>query len=356
MFKRSLRVRKTGFKQYPGSAKEILQQIISACYNKEKGYFQVSTGHFCEFYTRDFGWCAESLLKLGYKKEAISTLHYALEIFRKHGKVTVAISPDGVPFDFPYYGADSMPYLIHALRLANDKKLVSEFKEFLQQQTIVYFSKVIDPATGMVRKDGVFSSMKDHAKRSSSCYDTCMAGMLKNDLAVLKLDNPLKNYDYEKIIIENFWTGSYFLDDLSGSRHIAGDANLFPFYCGIIKEREIMRKAFAALERNGLTEPSPLRYTHSPIQQKMNYMHLLMKDYELSSVWMHMGPLYLALLKTVDKIKYDIYLNRYIHLIEHFKNFFELYTPEGKPYKAWCYAADEGMLWAVNVLSLIYRH
>ena len=58
-------------KEYKGSYQEISKKIIKSCYDAKKGYFRVSSGHFTCFYARDFGWCAESLIKLGYKKEVI---------------------------------------------------------------------------------------------------------------------------------------------------------------------------------------------------------------------------------------------------------------------------------------------
>src|SRR3989344_2702653 len=77
IFRRSLKVRVSGFKKYDGDAKEICERIINDCFNGK--YFQTSTGHFCQFWTRDFGMCAESLVKLGYKKEVGMTLEYALD-------------------------------------------------------------------------------------------------------------------------------------------------------------------------------------------------------------------------------------------------------------------------------------
>jgi hypothetical protein len=62
IFNRSVYAKKYGIKRYNGNAKEICRQIIKDCWNGR--YFQVSNGHFCEFYIRDFGWCVESLLKL----------------------------------------------------------------------------------------------------------------------------------------------------------------------------------------------------------------------------------------------------------------------------------------------------
>jgi GH15 family glucan-1,4-alpha-glucosidase len=82
MVLRRIRVSLKGVKQYSGNSEQICEQIIKDCYTKEKNYFMVSQGHFCEFYARDFGWCSEALLDLGYEQEVLNTLDYALGVFR----------------------------------------------------------------------------------------------------------------------------------------------------------------------------------------------------------------------------------------------------------------------------------
>ncbi len=76
ILKRSRYVKKHGIKKYKGNANAICKQIIKDCWNGK--YFQVSAGHFTSFYVRDFGWCVDSLMKLGYKKEVHKTLDYVL--------------------------------------------------------------------------------------------------------------------------------------------------------------------------------------------------------------------------------------------------------------------------------------
>ena len=66
MFKRRRKYEQEGFKPYEGNAKNICEQIVRNCYNKKENYFMTSLGHFCEYWSRDFGLCVESLKKLGY--------------------------------------------------------------------------------------------------------------------------------------------------------------------------------------------------------------------------------------------------------------------------------------------------
>jgi len=192
----SLRRKLFGYGSFSGGAEEICKKIVDQCWNGR--FIQVSAGHFCQFYCRDFGWCTDALLSLGKKKQMISTLDYALEIFQKYGGIQVAISPGGRPFDFPnWYSPDSVAYLFRSLVKVHDKKLIEKYKDFLEQEAERFFERVIDEKTGLV-KPVRFSSMKDHSIRQSSCYDTVMAGVLQDALKKLKIKNPLHSFNYNK--------------------------------------------------------------------------------------------------------------------------------------------------------------
>lgn len=353
MFGRNIKVRLSGFKHYDGDAEDICRQIIKDCWNG--AYFQASNGHFCEFYTRDLGFCCDALLKLGYKAEVESTLRYALSIFIKKNKITTSISPSGKAFNFPdYYAVDSLPYFIRSLGLAN-KVLIENNLYFLSEMVNGFFNLIIDRDTGLVRKDKIFSSMKDHSRRSSSCYDNVMAAMLNNELKEIKgIDNPLKDYNFKKIIKENFWNKSYFLDDLSGNDYVAGDANIFPFLTGVFTETNMLKSCIKAIQENELDKPFPLKYTSSKIKYpKHSKIDFFAKGYERDSVWMHMGPLYVKLVKRVDKRKAGEYIQQYKEVIEKYGNYLEVFDEDGNPFKSSFYYTDESMLWGCLYLDLL---
>ncbi len=350
MFLRSLRVRLEGWKNYSGNAGEICRAIISDCWNGR--YFQTSSGHFCEFYCRDFSWCTKPLLTLGYGHKVKKTLDYALSIFSKHDKITTTISPKGMPFDAPVYGPDSLASVTRSLSLLNDKKLVLKHKEFLNREISKFFELVIEKNTGLVKKKH-FSSIKDLAIRGGSCYDNVMVAMLKNDLGKLKvLDNPFKEYNLKKIIKEYFWTGEYFLDSLSSKKRVSGDANVFPFWSGVFDSKKMLKKAVASMCEANLDKSFPLRYTFHKSKEKLVSQSTLVPNYEGNTIWAHLGMLYLTLLKKADKNSFEEHLQTYTDLVEGHKTFFEVYTPEGKVYKTLFYYADEGMLWASIFLEL----
>ncbi len=335
-------------KKYGGTAKEVCQQVIKDCWNGH--YFQTSTTNFRQFWTRDFGWCTQSLLQLGYKEEVEKTLRYALHRFRQQNAVTTAITPDGKPFDFPKPAVDSLPWLIHSMRLA--KFEIYPHKAFLQQQVNQFFKAFINEHTGLVRPELHVSSIKDFAIRKSSCYDNTMVALLAADLKKLGLENPLQSYDYPSLLKRHLWSGEFFYDDLTKKNYVSGDANLFPFVLGVIKDKEMMQSALRRLHAEGLDEPFPLKYTSGRKGIQFIGEELFMFNYESNAIWMHMGPLYVKLLQQVDKERATRYKEKYLQLIEKHGNFLEVFDASGKPFSTPFYHCDYGMLWAANWLTL----
>ncbi len=331
-------------KKYKGSAKKICEQIVKECWNGH--YFQTSTGNFSQFWTRDFGWCTYSLITLGYTKEVHQTIRYALHRFKKG--VTTTITPQGKPFNFPKPAVDSLPWLIHSIKVS--KFPYHSYKNFLNKEIKKFYKTFIDPKIGLVTKKHV-SSMKDFAKRKSSCYDNCMVALLAKDLAGMKLTNPFTKHDYPTLLKDFFWNGEYFHDDLNWGKYVAGDANVFPYILGIISDKEMMQKSIVQIQKAELDTPFPLKYTAERVG-KWIPEEVFLRNYETDAIWMHMGPLFVKLMKEVDKKKYTYYKEHYTTLIERHGNFLEVFDKDGKPFSTPFYYCDSGMLWAANYLTL----
>ncbi len=335
-------------KKYPGNAQEICQQIVADCWNGH--FFQTSTGHFRQFWTRDIGWCTQALMKLGYQQEVQQTLRYALNRFQEAKKVTTTITPGGRCFDFPVAAVDSLPWLIHSIAVS--KSSYHHAKHFLASQVKHYVEQFINPQTGLVKPNLHTSSIKDFAKRQSSCYDNCMMGMLSHDLARLKLDNPLQKYNYPALIKQHFWNGTYFFDDLSRQNYVAGDAQLFPFLTGMCKDKEMLESCIRSVQLAGLDNPLPLKYTATRKNIHFIFLEPLMYNYEGTSIWLHMGPLWIKLVQQVDAQLASQYQEKYRDLIERLGNYPEVLTPAGKLFTTPIYVTDRGLLWAANYLTL----
>lgn len=350
MFKRALKIKKEGFFKYKGNADDICKQIIEACWESNDGYFRTSKGSYPQFYSRDFGLVVDSLIKLGYQKRVRCTLDYALNCFRKYDRVTTTITPKGKPFDFPRYAPDSLAFLLYSLNSLGDKELVKKYKHFLNKKIFEFVIKVVDMETGLVKKKH-FSSMKDYSIRKSSCYDLCMCYMVQKNSELLGLENPLNVFNYKQILMKYFWNENYFLDDLSGNDYIAGDANVMPFWCGLINDKKIKNKVIEILRLHKLDVPFPLKYTHEDNNEvDMHWLDFFASNWEGHMVWIHLGYIYIGILDN-KKLKKE-YLNKYKRIIEKYKNHLEVFEPNGKPFKSKFYISSDSMLWAANYLGL----
>ncbi len=340
--------RRKAYQEYKGSSKEICQQIVKDCYNGE--FLQTSAGHFSSFWIRDFGICVEALVNIGYRKQARKTLKYALSVYDKHNKITTTISHHDKPFNVFTISPDSLPFLIRSLVITNSNDLIKKYKKFLETQIKQYYEEVVEKETGLVKKR-FFSSMKDNSQRKSSCYDNSMVGMLSNDLNKLKLKNPLKKYNYTKLLTDNFWNGKYFDDDLE-TDYVAGDANVFPFWCGVIKDKSMFKKALKSIKKHKLDKPFPLKYTVTKRHRFNGILNLIINNYQGNTIWMNIGLCFLDVVNKYDKKQAKLYLNQYEKIIKKHKNFLELYNSNGEPYKSWLYRSDEKIIWAVKYVVL----
>jgi len=264
MLKRALFVKK--FRKYKGSANQICKNIIKDCWNGT--YFQTSTGHFTAFYIRDFCIATPGLMKLGYEKEVRKTLQYTLNIYSRNKTLTTTITKEAKSLHMFAYSPDSLPMLLKSLREAKTHDLIETYKPFIEEQTRWYLNHVMDEKTKLVN-NRKWSSMKDNFRRYSSCYDNSMLAMLSEELDKLKLANPFKTFKIKQKMREALWSGQYFYDDMKRKRYIAGDANTFPYWCGVFKDPKMIKKSIESIRKAGLDRPWPLKYTRI-IMRPMN--------------------------------------------------------------------------------------
>jgi len=344
-----------GIKRYSGNAATICKAIIEDCWNKQQGFFQVSAGHYDLFYMRDFGWCCQALLKLGHEERVRKTLLFALKHYKRHGAVTTSITKHGFCFDYPCYSVDSLPYLLSCINLLGDQQMLQDHQLFLNEEVKRFYSNVIDPQTGLVKKETPFSSMRDHIIRNSSCYDNCFVAFLQQQLSKAKiLDNPFKHRDYEQLIKKYYWQGRFFYDDLNAGNYATGDATVFPFYLGIFYDLSMMRSALKTALRTGLAKPFPLKYTHKRhSEEHFIFAEHFVKNWETTSIWTHMGPLFIKLMQQIDKKQAQQFIQQYQDLVEQHGNYLEVFNEQGKPYKSFFYFTDTSMLWSANLLLLL---
>jgi regulator of RNase E activity RraB len=351
IFRRRINVLFHGLSQYSGDDNEICKKIIEGCYDKDKKYFRTSLNNYPEFYSRDFGMCAQALVNLGYREKVLDTLKYALGIYVKYNKMALVISPNGLIFDFPdKYAPDGIAYFFRSLRIAKAKALIEDNKDFLNSELKRFEHIVIDKKNGIV-KNKAFSGMRDHAVVKAACYDMIMACMLEDEIDRINalmgkkvLVNLLRKYDLKKNLVKYYWTGTYFKDSLVNDA-ITGHCNIFPYWLDVITDKRMMESSITSIVAKELDSPLPLKYG---ISDNIKYFwgEIFVKDWEKDTIWVFLGIPYIEILSKVDKNQAITYLKRYKELILRYKGFIEVFHKEIRPYSSLFFYSDNTMLWA----------
>lgn len=360
IFSRNIKVRLKGMERYDGDDEQICKSIIGSCYDEKDGYFRASAGNYIAFYSRDFGWCIESLRRLGYAKEVESTLEYAMGCYSRLGEIRVAISREGKPYNFPdVYSPDSVAYMFRSLRIHRSKRILSRYRRFLNSELKRFEDNVIDNSLGTVKRE-TFSGMRDHVICKASCYDMIMACMLCDEVDKINrvmgkgfLDNILKKYGLKDRLIKDYWTGKYFRDGPE-SDLCSGHANVYPYFLGIIEDKEMMRSSIKSIKENRLDKPFPLKYGYDKDTRFIS-LEFFAKDWEKDTVWAMLGMAYIDVLSRIDKKDASIQLDKYKKSIGSNKGFVELYDGRGLPYRSLFYTSDNSMLWASMYLDIKLR-
>jgi len=360
IFRRNLDIKFNGLEIFSGSDEEICRKIIDSCYNHEKRYFQISpfkNSNYAEFYARDFGWCCESLINLGYKKEVLRTLDYAMRIYKKNTGITVAISPDDKPFNFPdVYSPDSVAYMFRSIRIAKNKELVRKYAEFLNNEAKRFREICIDDS-GNINKEH-FSGMRDYAIVIGSCYDMIMACMLDDEISKINkfmrreiIKNPFKKLNLKHNLMSNFWNGRYFYDykDI-----VCGHNNIYPYFLSIVKDEKMIRSSLKAIKEAKLDDPLPLKYAPKNDRSRFTWQNIFVSSWEKDTSWTMLGIAYIDVLSKINSKEAGKHLEHYKRLIEKY-GFVEVYDAL-KPYHSAFYVSETRMLWAAMYLDLKRIH
>lgn len=355
MFKRNIKVKFSGFEKFSGTDEEICKNIVDSCWNGK--YFSTCPkgGHY-GFYSRDFGWCTQSLINIGYKKEVDKTLYYALNIFEKKDGIFVSINPSGVPFNFPnIYSPDSVAYIFRSLRINGNKKLIEKHKGFLNSEAKRFKEKCVDDS-GMIKKKH-FSGMRDYAIIKESCYDMIMACMLDDEIRKINklmkreiIKNPFSKFNLKKTLIDNFWDRKGFYDYKDAAY---GHNNIYPYFLEVITDKKMATLSIRTIHESELDYPIPLKYESNNKHAKFIWQELFVSGWEKHTSWTMLGMAYIDVLSIIDKDKARKCMEQYKELIEKY-GFVEVYDGL-KPYQSLFYASETRMLWASMYLDLKKR-
>jgi hypothetical protein len=387
----SVRVRRAlfGHRRFEGSADDVLRAGLEACWSGE--YLTASPGTYQQFWTRDTGFAAPALVRLGgpWPKRLLGTLAWAIETWREHqSHVTTTINPlFRWPVDIFDYGVDSLPLLLASLRslagsadavvAARADALAREHAGWLAAEVEWFVEQVVDPATGLVRADRTFSAHRDTFKNGSTAYANSMVALLARTVAetgwgpdVLprhflpdreRIDAPAAmpivgiTPDWGSLLRIHFWTGDRFRDRL-GTDQTSGEANVWPFFAGLIDDRSMLTTALETLRREGYTTPYPLKFDVEPrTEGELWVFRLWSPDYQTTTSWTSLGSIYLSLLREVEPAAAAVELDRMRALIERDDTLWEVLDARGRPWRSASRlsVSDTSMLWGAILLDAL---
>jgi hypothetical protein len=350
-----------GHPRYPGTATDILRAGLNACWQGR--YLTASPGKYRQFWMRDTGFAAPALVRLGDvdRERLLRTLEWAISIWRRrHSHITTTISP---PFNWPIdlfdYGVDSLPLLLAALRSADAAALVEKHRDWLATEIEHYSSVVVDAKTGLVRTDRTFSAHRDTFRNTSTAYGNTMVALLGRTVAETGWGpDLLSRYfdgDWGSLLRRHFWKGDRFRDRI-GSERTSGEANVWPFFAGIVDDQEMQAAALATLQRDGYTTPYPLRFDVADRRERLVFIyHFLSPDYQTTTTWTSLGSIYLSLLREVDPARAAVELGRMGQLVERDGTFWEVLDEHGKRWSSGngLSISDRSMLWGAILLETL---
>lgn len=359
-----VRVRRSirGHTRMPGDAEQVIEAGLERCWNGRS--YTASPGHFNMFWTRDMCFSSPALARLGAveRQRLAASLEWALGVWeRRRSHVTTTIHSFDMPADVFDYGVDTLPLLLAAIAALGDAALVERHAPFLRNEIAHYCTAVVDPVSGLVRSDRKFSAHRDTVTNRSNAYGNSMVALLAKTIISLgwpASTSPLERFfagDYGRLLREHFWDGDHFRDAL-GENRSSGEANLWPFWTGVVEDPSMMAVAFAYLEREGYCDPYPLRYetARRPELEVWLTRHLL-PDYQGATVWTSMGAMYLSLLREIDPARAALEIARYRALVERDGTYWEVLDLSGHCWVSprWVLIGEESMLWGSVFLDLL---
>lgn len=361
-----------GHHRYEGDAAEILRQGLEACWNGE--FLTASPGTYRQFWTRDTSFAAPALIRLGdpWPDRLVSSYAWALDAWRDRGThVTTTVGPLlRHPVDLFHFGVDSLPLLfasLHALTrdadpaaAARAQAVVNEHADWLADEVTRYVDEVVDPATGLVRPDGVFSAHRDTFRNGSTAYANTMVALLGRTVADSGWGPDLLSRhfqgDWGSLLTRHFWLGDRFRDRIDAD-DTSGEANVWPFFTRVVADRKMLEAATWTLRREGFADPYPLRYdVDHRSEGQLGGFRLWASDYQTTAAWTSLGAIHVSLLGEVDADAARVERERMASLIERDGTFWEVLGTDGRAWRSQSRlsVSDQAMLWgAILLVALV---
>ncbi len=356
---RMLRRAARGHVRHRGTAASVLTAVLERCWDGRR--YAASGGQFRQFWARDFGHAAPALVRLGHGARVDGSLDWALAAWSRAGRITTTIFPGARPADVWDYGVDSLPLVFRALRAAPaGERLVADRGRLLAAEVRRFAEAVIDPSTGLVRTGCRFSTHRDTVATSCNAYANTMVALLERELVETAwFALPFAPGAAERLV-EVFWRGDRFGEGPAGSPEadlVTGDANVVPFWLGVVPDGLGARAMLDALDAARLADPVPLRYSAARPAAEDRVQRFFVPDYQGTAIWTSLGAMATEVALRVDPPRGERWLRRHLEIVERDGTMWEVLDGSLRPYRGrfGLWRADEAMLWGALFLDQLRR-
>ena len=274
---------------------------------------------------------------------------------------------------YPFNKADTEKLITNAAAT----KLLATYKDKLSEVTENYFELVYDQKTGLVKKNITLSGAKDSVKRSSSFYDNVIFWKtlkLSHELNIIK-KNPIFLDQLKQRIIKTFWLEKegYFLEELSDQavkeKWYSSDW-LIAYQSGFLdpdnkQDLKFLTRSVEYIQLNNIDQPFAMRYQlDSRPKQLHSTVRLFAREYGSTAIWSHWGMEYTKLLVRLSQKTGNIFyladardqLRAYIHNIEQYGGYPEVYENEGGIFRSRVYRGVLETGWIVNFEEALHMY
>lgn len=363
----------------------IISDIHSLRYDPRK-LLLISGDHFNGLFVRNLGvfyypmldHMIESTEQDWQNKQEVylQTVAYALGVFEKEPKLTTTIVPMG-PYsatcvDFYAYPSDSLYGILYALAaLANHenaapyaygpskhqldtspatKRLIEQYRDTVIELYDEYRSTVLDPGTGIVRRNVHLSGAKDITRRYSAFYDNVIywkTTELAMKLGIITAD---KQYllELKSSIIKTFWLEKegYFLEDLSDEglekKYYSSDWLIVlttRFLDPLDKKESVYyQRSVSYIQKQKIDKPFAIKYQQDTRAHRQFFaVRLAVASYGGDAIWSFWGMEYIKVLTLLFKYTGDdsyarsakYHIDAYEKKMKQYAGFPEVYGPDG---------------------------
>jgi len=369
------------------TAWQIARKNLEACF-QERG-IMASVDHFSDFWARDSFYACWGLLELGRYDKVRENLQLFIDHQKENGHIPRRIDRFIVPLKYlglkikrkklkpRYTGVYIYPALdANILFIITFYKYLKESgdKEFLHQNLNPLLS-----AVGWLEKyekstlldEGLFANWADIIiKKGKVLYTNILYTEALDDIS--KMGKMLgrskfqqrfaqKSGTIKEKINQEYWNGRYYIDWIYRKRkfdYFSTDGNVLAMLFDV-SSSEQNQKIIDYIEKYELAKlPMKTNHPSYPVWRVKLIMRVVgAPGYQNNSTsWLWLGCIYaVALHKNGYKQKAQEILERISEKIKEYKKVYEIYGPDGVPYKGWYWRSASSFAWSSGLYLWMYR-